>query len=671
MTKWYYFGQITLDFLFNIIYNHSNTAPPGSLVMNEAKKFGIRLRELRVKAGMTLRELANAVNIDFTYLSKIENGIMPPPSEKVLLQLAEALNTDQDELLTLAGRIPPDIAEILKDPEALAMLRSKHVQKKSEPSGWKGVKMPRPSATLKTLYRVAIPLILVIAVATSLWFATPTKALTIDYPTLPSGNVGSTHSGQVVITIEDNEHLPVQSINMEIYNVADSTKKATCTYLPTTATTKNYSSAQTGNGGAVAVTATTGFGWQYVTKAGYADWKGSAYTWLPMAGYGYAYSPGSVSITYDITWSSPSGWPSGDYKIKTEIIANGNTFTEYSGSFTLVAATGGGSVPATKPGATNVTNAVNMHGEFNQTVTATSADGNISMTINRGTTGKDKHGQTLREILIVPSSTPPAPPPQANIIGLPYNFGPDGATFDPPITITFTYDPATIPEGVEPGDLVIAFWDENTNQWVKLDNIVVDPVSHTISGETSHFTTFSVIAHTGPAGFTFSQLNVTPTDATAGDMVTIEVTVTNTGDLNGDCEVILKIGDEVSEVRQVTVAGHSSQQVSFTTTMADAGSYTVDVNGLAGTMTVLPAAGPAPEPTTPPSPPVQPAPAPPAPAPEPPTPAPTVPAPVPPSVTPEPSPEAQAFNWWYVGGGIIGAIILITIVTMLVVRRRE
>jgi len=637
--------------------------------MNEVKRFGIRLRELRIKAGMTLRELAGVVNIDFTYLSKIETGITPPPSEKVILQLAEALDADKDELLTLAGRIPPDIAEILKDPKALAMLRSKGSAKKSETSGWKGVKMPKSSAALKTLYRVAIPLILVIAVATSLWFATPTKALTVDYPSLPSGNVGSTHSSQVVITIEDNEHLPVQHIDMEIYNVADPTKKATCTYLPTTDTTKNYSNAQTGNGGTVTVTATTGFGWQYVTQAGYVDWKGTAYTWLPISGYGYAYSPGSVSITYDVTWTSPSGWPSGDYKIKTEIIANGHTFTERSGPFTLNASTlGGGALPLPRPGVTSVSDMVNMHGEFTQTMTATSADGNISITINRGTIGRNRQGQPLREILIVPASIPPAPPPQANIIGLPYNFGPEGATFEPPITITFSYDPAAIPEGVDPGDLTIAFWDESSHQWVDLDNIVVDPASNTISGEINHFTTLAVIAHTSPAEFIFSQLTFDPTDVTAGNRVTIEVTLTNTGDLTGDCEVILKIGDEVSQVRQVTVAGHGSQQVSFTATMDEAGSYTVDVNGLSGTMTVKPAA--APEPTVPPA---QPTPAPPAPSPAPPapSPAPPAPAPAPTTVTPSPPPEAEAFNWWYVGGGIIGAIILITAVTLLMVRRKE
>ena len=63
----------------------------------EAQEFGAKLRELRQKLGLTLRELADKVGIDFTYLSKIENGVLPPPSEKVISKLAGVLGADKDE----------------------------------------------------------------------------------------------------------------------------------------------------------------------------------------------------------------------------------------------------------------------------------------------------------------------------------------------------------------------------------------------------------------------------------------------------------------------------------------------------------------------------------------------------------------------------------------------
>lgn len=82
--------------------------------MKEAHQFGKKLRRLRLQNVLTLRQLAKKTNVDFTYLSKIENGVLPPPSEKVILMLAEVLNADKDELMTLAGRIPSHIAQMLR-----------------------------------------------------------------------------------------------------------------------------------------------------------------------------------------------------------------------------------------------------------------------------------------------------------------------------------------------------------------------------------------------------------------------------------------------------------------------------------------------------------------------------------------------------------------------------
>ncbi len=87
------------------------------------KQFGGKLRELRKRAGMTQRELADKVNVSFTYISKIENGAMPPPSKKTLFRLADALNIDREELLILAGKIPSDIAQMLKNAENIKHLR--------------------------------------------------------------------------------------------------------------------------------------------------------------------------------------------------------------------------------------------------------------------------------------------------------------------------------------------------------------------------------------------------------------------------------------------------------------------------------------------------------------------------------------------------------------------
>jgi len=67
--------------------------------------FGSRIRELRKERGISLRDLADRVKIDFTYLSKIENGKVEPPSERIIKLVAQELDTDSEELLNLAGKV--------------------------------------------------------------------------------------------------------------------------------------------------------------------------------------------------------------------------------------------------------------------------------------------------------------------------------------------------------------------------------------------------------------------------------------------------------------------------------------------------------------------------------------------------------------------------------------
>ena len=92
-----------------------------------------RIRSLRREAQMSQRVLADKVGIDFTYLSKIENQRVAPPSEKVLTEianvLAEELKMDEeklaDELTIMAGKVPSDLAATLfRNPEAVTFLRS-------------------------------------------------------------------------------------------------------------------------------------------------------------------------------------------------------------------------------------------------------------------------------------------------------------------------------------------------------------------------------------------------------------------------------------------------------------------------------------------------------------------------------------------------------------------
>lgn len=73
--------------------------------------FGQRVRELRKARGLSQKELAAKASIDFTYLSKIENARRLPPRERVIRAMAVALQIDERELMTLAGKAPERVPE--------------------------------------------------------------------------------------------------------------------------------------------------------------------------------------------------------------------------------------------------------------------------------------------------------------------------------------------------------------------------------------------------------------------------------------------------------------------------------------------------------------------------------------------------------------------------------
>ena len=90
-----------------------------------AEAFGDYLRGLRKRAGLSQRELAQQAGIDFTYLSKIENGRVDPPGEATLRALARSVGADLDEMLARARKMPRDLKQLVAQgsPEKALLLR--------------------------------------------------------------------------------------------------------------------------------------------------------------------------------------------------------------------------------------------------------------------------------------------------------------------------------------------------------------------------------------------------------------------------------------------------------------------------------------------------------------------------------------------------------------------
>jgi HTH-type transcriptional regulator, competence development regulator len=76
-------------------------------------KFGPHIREIREARGISLRALAQRIEVEPAYLSKIERDIFAPPSEALIVKIAAQLDQDPDWLLALAGKIPSDVKDLI------------------------------------------------------------------------------------------------------------------------------------------------------------------------------------------------------------------------------------------------------------------------------------------------------------------------------------------------------------------------------------------------------------------------------------------------------------------------------------------------------------------------------------------------------------------------------
>ena len=88
-------------------------------------KFVRECREQRRKkdARFSIRQLAARIGVQPSYLSKVERGEQPPPSEEKIVALARELGEDKDVMLALAGKVSGDLKQIiLKRPRHFAQL---------------------------------------------------------------------------------------------------------------------------------------------------------------------------------------------------------------------------------------------------------------------------------------------------------------------------------------------------------------------------------------------------------------------------------------------------------------------------------------------------------------------------------------------------------------------
>lgn len=132
-----------------------------------------------------------------------------------------------------------------------------------------------------------------------------------------------------------------------------------------------------------------------------------------------------------------------------------------------------------------------------------------------------------------------------------YELGPDGTQFAQPVTLQLAYDPGDLPPGTDMASLRIATYADG--EWKDVDNITVDSVKHTVSGQIHHFSKYGVKA-----------------DPCAP--MAHEIGTTSSGAISRDGSCLYPDGPKYSDYYDIT--------------MTSEGALTVDATGIDGTFGV-------------------------------------------------------------------------------------
>ncbi|MCK5213118.1 MAG: hypothetical protein KAQ74_04270, partial [Dehalococcoidia bacterium] len=173
-----------------------------------------------------------------------------------------------------------------------------------------------------------------------------------------------------------------------------------------------------------------------------------------------------------------------------------------------------------------------------------------------------------------------------------YVLGPAGATFSRALRLAIAYESAQLPPGCEESDLVIGYYDRANARWQELPSSP-DSDHHVMSFETTHFSTFGLLAPTlesQSAQSAATNLTLSPEEVAPYDRVDVSVTVENRGDSEELYPLIVSVNGTQEYSLNVTLAPGARQTLRFTVVRSQPGDYDVSVGQLSHSFSVL--AGP-------------------------------------------------------------------------------
>jgi hypothetical protein len=160
-------------------------------------------------------------------------------------------------------------------------------------------------------------------------------------------------------------------------------------------------------------------------------------------------------------------------------------------------------------------------GRFTEDVTFTASNGKITVYIPAGTLAKDALGNPLAELIIQDSESAPASPTGQNILEMAFSFLPDDVTFDPSITVYFSYEDSQLPAGVHEEDLSVGYYDPETETWLEFPS-TVNTSDNVVEASISHLCYIAILYPRASASSSSSITGSDTTVGTGGDSKTVE-----------------------------------------------------------------------------------------------------------------------------------------------------
>jgi len=301
---------------------------------------------------------------------------------------------------------------------------------------------------------------------------------------------------------------------------------------------------------------------------------------------------------------------------------------------------GGGGLPAAYA-ASPLTLAVNMQGEItrvrmtkdgvlDKACLAKDPSGKRTLYLDEGTRVILANNTVPLILSFRETSVKPPTPENTVIVGPVYELNAYSSTFEttpspmtisPPAILILTYETDELPENAS--EVFIANY-HTEEGWLALASVPGVTAeagrAHALVSRLSLFAVLAKIAEPAPAKFEASNLTVSPLQAQLNQEIIISVNVANTGDIDANYNVQLKVDGIVKSSKQVTIAAGTSQTVNFTISGDTVGKHQVEVASLNDEFVV---AG-----------------------------------------------QPSVINWWLISG-ITGAILLIIIIIGFMVRRRQ